>query len=98
MRDVWGAPRPMVLRACETSDPAGHYTGFWDFGSATDGIPYDLSRTLCATRVFSLLHDRHHGVPLVTLSWSDHELSRTQVSPTAYIHALHVRRKLTHHC
>ena len=27
MRDVWGAPRPMVLRACEASDPAGHYIG-----------------------------------------------------------------------
>ena len=26
MRDVWGAPRPEALRACEASDPAGHYT------------------------------------------------------------------------
>jgi hypothetical protein len=26
MRDVWGMPRPADLRACEASDPAGHYT------------------------------------------------------------------------
>jgi hypothetical protein len=25
MPDVWGAPRPEALRACEASDPAGHY-------------------------------------------------------------------------
>jgi hypothetical protein len=25
MRDVWGIPRPADLRACEASDPAGHY-------------------------------------------------------------------------
>jgi hypothetical protein len=25
MRDVWGMPRPADLRACEASDPAGHY-------------------------------------------------------------------------
>lgn len=27
MRDVWVAPRPMVLRACQASDPVGHHTG-----------------------------------------------------------------------
>jgi hypothetical protein len=26
MRDVWRMPRPAGLRACEASDPAGHYT------------------------------------------------------------------------
>jgi hypothetical protein len=26
MRDVWGMPRPVDLRACEASDPVGHYT------------------------------------------------------------------------
>jgi Tfp pilus assembly protein PilF len=26
MRDVWEAPRPEALRACEASDPAGHYS------------------------------------------------------------------------
>jgi hypothetical protein len=26
MRDVWGMPRPADLRACEASDPVGHYT------------------------------------------------------------------------
>ena len=25
MRDVWGMPRPADLRACEASDPWGHY-------------------------------------------------------------------------
>jgi hypothetical protein len=25
MRDVWGIPRPDAIRACEASDPAGHY-------------------------------------------------------------------------
>jgi hypothetical protein len=28
MRDVWGMPRPADLRACEASDPVGHYTPF----------------------------------------------------------------------
>jgi hypothetical protein len=26
MRDVWGMPRPVDLRACEASDPVGHYS------------------------------------------------------------------------
>jgi hypothetical protein len=26
MRDVWGMPRPADLRACEASDPVGHYS------------------------------------------------------------------------
>jgi hypothetical protein len=27
IRDVWEKPRPDALRACEASDPAGHYKG-----------------------------------------------------------------------
>ena len=25
MRDVWGAPRPIILCTCAASNPAGHY-------------------------------------------------------------------------
>jgi len=56
--------------------------GFWDFGSTTGRTPYDLTRTLCATRVLWLLHGRCHCVLLATTPWPGHELSPTRVCPS----------------